>query len=201
MTKVLSLICFLILLALASYPALAKTSDSSAAATRKGKEKIASREAALKLKLNAFKDRTKAAIAEKVNTNLNRINQKRTEMMQRHLTNMSTILGKLEDRVNSGSPDIKDPASARAAIASARSIIATTSAAVTAQAAKDYTIVVTSESKVRADATAQRQQLHSDLLTLRKMVIDAKQAVGSAIRTAKSGSSTGPKEATASGQL
>lgn len=165
------------------------------------KEKMASREAALRLKLDAFKDQRKAAVAQRVNTNLNRINQNQTAAMQKHLDNMSSILNKLETRVNSGSPDIKDPTQARTLIASARATIATTSAAVKLQSEKDYTIVVTSETKIKADATAQRQQLHKDLLALRKQVIDAKQSVSNAVRVAKSGKLDIPKkEATQSGR-
>ncbi|MDP3758247.1 MAG: hypothetical protein Q8Q86_00865, partial [Candidatus Daviesbacteria bacterium] len=110
---------------------------------------------------------------------------------------------KLETRVNRGEPDIKDPAAARTAIASARVTIASTSAAVSAQSLKDYTVTVSSEARVKLDAKLQRDKLHTDLLALRKIVIDAKQAVGNAIRVAKSGKIEIPragKEGTNSGQ-
>jgi len=167
------------------------------------REKLASKAAALKLKLQAFKDTKKAEIAERVSANLNKINQNRTTQMQKHLDRMSEILDKLEARVNSGTPDIKGSASASAAIASARDAIASASAAVSDQALKDYTIVVTSESNIRIDAKTQRDKLHTDLLALRKIVIDAKQAVANAIRVAKSGKALIPglrKEGTSSGQ-
>lgn len=151
------------------------------------KEKIASREAALRTKLQAFKDRKKAEIADRINTNLNKINQNQAEQMQKHLNRMSAILDKLEARVNQNKPDIKDPPAARAAIASARTTIATASSAVQAQALKDYTIQVTTEGRARLDAKAMRDKLHRDILALRKIVIDTKQAVANAIRVAKSG--------------
>lgn len=147
--------------------------------------KQASREANLKAKLETFKDKKKAAVAERVNTNLNKINQNQTRQMQRHLELMSEILDKLEAKV-----------AVSEAITSSRATIATVSAAVLAQAEKDYTIQITSESKVRANAKTQRDKLHADLLAVRKMVIDAKQSVANAIRVAKSGL----KEATTSGQ-
>lgn len=157
--------------------------------------KQASREANLKAKLETFKDKRKAEVAERVNTNLNKINQNQTRQMLRHIDTMTEILNKLEARVNKKTPDIKDSVAAKNAITDARNTIATTSAAVQAQAEKDYTITVSSESRVRIDAKTQRDKLHTDLLALRKMVIDTKQSVGSAIRVAKSG----PKEATSSG--
>jgi len=160
------------------------------------REKLASKEAALKLKLQTFRDQKKATAAARISTNLNQINQKQTTQMQKHLDTMTSILDRLETRVNQPTSDIKDPASAKAAIASVRETIATASAAVSAQAQKDYTIQVTSESRIGIDAKAQRDKLRTDILVLRKAVIDAKQAVANAIRVAKSGL----KEGTSSGQ-
>ncbi len=159
------------------------------------KEKLASREATLKLKLQTFKDKHKAEIAQRVNTNLNQINLKQTKEMQNHLDKMSLLLDKLEARVNSGSPDVKDPTAAKAAIAVSRTKIASASAAVLTQAGNDYTITITSESKIKLDAQEQREKLHKDLKAVRQLVIDAKQSVANAIRVAKGLG----KEATQSG--
>ncbi|MDD5415916.1 MAG: hypothetical protein PHE48_02830 [Candidatus Daviesbacteria bacterium] len=159
------------------------------------REKLASREAALKLKLQTFRDQKKATVAARISANLNQINQNQTTQMQKHLDTMTSILDKLEARVNKPTPDIKDPANAKAAIASARTAIASASALVAAQAQNDYTIQVTSENRIGIDAKIQRDKLHTDLLTLRKSVINAKQSVANAIRVAKSG-----KEATTSGK-
>lgn len=150
-------------------------------------EKIASRTAAFETRLEKFKDKTKAIIAKRVNTNLNRINQNQTTQMQKNLSTMSNILDRLEKRVNQGSP---------AAVLTARTTIATVSAAIETQAQKDYTVQVTSEAKIKTDVKTQRDKLHTDLQASRKMVIDAKKSVADAIRAAKSG----PKEATNSGQ-
>lgn len=150
------------------------------------KTKMATREAALKAKLQTFKDKKKAETAERVNTNLDKINQNHTAAMLKHLDKMSALLDKLETRVTSAKSDIKDPAAAKAAIAEAKAIIATTSAAVKVQAEKDYTIQITTETKVKTDAQAKREQLHQDLTALRKQVIDAKQSVSNAIKAAKS---------------
>lgn len=160
------------------------------------KEKMSTREAAMRAKLQNFRDKKKAQIAERVNTNLNQINMKQTEEMLKHLDKMSALLDKLAARVNSGSPDAKDPTASRAAIADSRSKIASAKAAVSDQAANDYTIVVTTERRIKADAQAQREKLHTDLKALRQQVIDAKQDVANAIRVAKGLG----KEATESGR-
>lgn len=176
----LSLIAFLV------SPTFAEDGATAAARIRKPLpaqivntrvEKIASKTATLKTKLEAFKNKNKAAAAERINTNLNTINQNQTTQMQRHLDAMTVILNKLETRVSSPS----------AAIATARANIASASAAVAAQSEKDYTITVTSEAKIKTDAKKQRDALHADLLALRKIVIDAKQSVGNAIREGRSG--------------
>ncbi len=212
-----SVVFFLTLLAMVAYPAFAEESTATpSGATKKEatqqrietkiesiKEKMATKEATLKLKLDAFKDRKKATAAARININLSRINENQTTQMQRHLDNMIFILNKLETRVNEGKSDIKDQANARTAIASARVALASASAAVTAQSQKDYIIQITTESRVKLDAMAQREQLFKDIHSLRRTVIEAKKAVINAIRTAraeKSEVSSEGKEATESGK-
>ncbi len=177
--------------------------DSRIASIR---EKQASREAALKTKLQAFRDQRKAQVAGRVNTNLGSINKNRTDEMLKNLDRLTQILDKLEGRVNSATPDIKDPAAAKLAIATARTSIASAAAAVKLQADKDYTIQVSSETAVRKDAKTARDNLHGDLQSVRKLVIDAKQSVSNAIVVARTGhlpsatSSAVRKEGTSSGR-
>lgn len=160
------------------------------------REKIASREAVLRAKLEKFKDQRKATAAARISANLNQINQNQTTQMQKHLDTMSGILDKLEIKVNQATPDIKDPVAAKIAIASSRAVIASASAAVSAQAQNEYTIQATTETRIKADAQTMRDKLHKDILFIRKAVVDAKQSVSGAIRIAKAES----KEATTSGQ-
>lgn len=148
------------------------------------KELMASKAVELKAKLAEFKDKKRAAIVEKVNTVLNIINTKRTDEMKKHLAKMSELLAKLEDRVDAKDAQGKDTTAANAAIASASAAIASASSAVDAQALKDYTVTISSESAARADTKATRNRLHQDLQAVRKLVIDAKQALSNAIRIA-----------------
>lgn len=148
------------------------------------REQMASRAAQLRQRLDEFKDKRKAALVERINNVLNRINEKRTEVMRKHLERMSELLDKLVYRVASKGAEGKDTTQADGAIASASAAIASASAAVDAQALKDYTIEVSSESGVRADAKVARDALHADLRAVRQLVITAKQAIAAAIRTA-----------------
>ena len=145
---------------------------------------IATRAAQLKAKLQQFKDQVKAKIVEKINATLARINQNQTDQMKKHLDKMSGILTKVESRVNEASSSGQSTASASAAIATAKEAIASASAAITVQAGMDYTIQVSSESAVRADAKLARDKLHGDLKNVRLLVIGAKQSVAKAIMIA-----------------
>lgn len=165
------------------------------------REKLATKEAVLKKKLETFKDKKRAEVLEKVNQNLNLINKKYTDHMLRFLDNASKILSKLEQRLNSASPDIKDPTAARLAISEAKLALDSARSAVAAQAAKDYTLNITSEAGAKKDAKKMRDLLHADLKSVREQVIAVKKAVSNAIRVAKSGKVEVPgKEATESGQ-
>ena len=166
------------------------------------REKIASREAEMRAKIALFKDKEKAEIADRVNTNLNKINKNHTDAMLKNLDNLSSILDKLENRIETGSPDIKDATISAKAAADARAKIDIAKTAVAAQAQKDYTITVTTESKIRLDAKAKRDELFKDLNAVRKLVIDARVGVGGAIKTAKSSSEENmrQKEGTNSGE-
>lgn len=196
---VASILALALILAL-SYPVLAADSTPSSSTrtdkieARKAniqeriasvKERIATKEAALKTRLDAFKNKQKAQIAKRINTNLANINEKITKAMDRHLEVMSGILDKLEARVNANTPDIKDPAAVRSAIAEAKDAIATATAAVDAQAEKDYVLEATSEATIRQDMQGVKEQLRTDLKAVRQLVIDAKQKVANAIRVAK----------------
>lgn len=180
LSRITAILIFSCLLIFAAYPVLAKDATTPATLRKEKvmekietrKEKMASREAALKAKLEKFKDKKKAEVADRVNTNLNEINQKQTEQMLKHLDKMSALLTKLG---SSGS-----------SISDAKTAIASASAAARAQAEKDYTITITAESAVKKDAQKVRDALHTDLRNVRKQVIAAKQAVANAIRTVRS---------------
>jgi ABC-type transporter Mla subunit MlaD len=143
---------------------------------------IASKTAQLRLRLQQFKDQTKASLVDRINTVLDQINQRQTQQMKKHLEKMSDILDRVGNRVNQVSSDGQDTASASAAVADAREAIASASAAVDEQMTNDYTIEVSTESAVRADAKEARDALHQDLRDVRSLVIAAKQAVANAIK-------------------
>lgn len=131
------------------------------------KEKMFTREAALKEKLAKFKDQKKAQRVDKINAELNRINKQRTDQMLKFLDNAQRILAKV--------PSSSSSATAQTKIDTART-------AVKLQAAKDYTITITSEATVKNDAKLAHERLRTDLQALKKLITEAKQAVARAIK-------------------
>ena len=197
-------VLFTSLFLLAAYPVIAQDATSSTktrrevvkekAETRKDnmesriaalREKVATKEAQLKARLDAFKDKKKAQVAERVSTNLNKVNSNRTDAMLKHLTRLSEILSKLEKRVGVTNLAIDE---AKTAISDAETVV-------NAQTEKDYTLTISSETRAKAEATKVREQLHADLKTAHEAVKNAKNKVVAAIQA-----SLGTKEATSSGQ-
>lgn len=155
------------------------------------RDKIATKGAQLKEKLLKFRDQRKAKLAEKINDNLNKINERRTNQMMDHVSRLSNILSRLEERVNSAEANGRDMNSANTAIADANSKIASAEASVSAQKLKDYTIEATSEATIKADSAAMRNKLHSDLQSVHNLIVIARQAVANAISTAVSSAKGG----------
>ncbi|MBI4038255.1 hypothetical protein HY387_01240 [Candidatus Daviesbacteria bacterium] len=185
MKTLLSILLALFIFALPTISVLAEDSTSTGVTRREAvQQKIATRAAALKLKLQAFRDQNKAKRVEKINETLAMINKKRTDHFVKFLDNAQRISNKLEDRVNEAEASGKDTTVAKAAIADAKTAIQAAKAAVLDQADNDYTIEVSSEKTVREDAKAARDSLRNDLGNLRKQVVEAKQAVAKAIQVA-----------------
>lgn len=147
------------------------------------KEKIASRAAQAKEKIGKFKDKRRANVASKINTQLPRINEQRTNQLSSSLDRMGEILSKLENRVAEAAANGKDTTDAQNAITDAKTAISTAQTSVDAQAEKEYGIVVSTEGKIGADAKSAVALLQSDLKSIRELVIGAKQSVASAIST------------------
>lgn len=141
------------------------------------REKFASRTAALKEKLSLFRDKNKARRVETVNGRLLEINEKRTGRMEEHLTKLSSLLTKVEEKLSGA----ENATEAETAVADAKAKIDLAKEAVASQSAKDYTIEATSEGTIKADSLKARMSLFEDLNAVHKLIVDARQAVASAI--------------------
>ncbi len=138
------------------------------------KEKIASREAVFKEKIQKFRDKKKADAVTKINDRLNALNKRRVEEMTKHIDRMSEII-------------VKISSNSKVDVSKAQSALDIAKAAVATQSAQDYNIVVSTEAKVGQDAKVAKQKLEADLKATHQKVADARKALTSAIQTAMTG--------------
>ena len=123
-----------------------------------------------KEKLQTVRDERKKKIVERADAKLTEINKRRTDAMVRHLDKMGEILAKV--KVRGG-----DTTAAEAAVVEARSAVA-------AQAAKTYTITVSTEDKLRINVGETMKVLTTDLRNLHEgKIVPARKAVSDAIKS------------------
>lgn len=145
------------------------------------KEIVAIRKEEFKAKLQAIKDEKKKALVNRIDTKLTNVNTKHTDRFTQVLSNLQIVLDKITEDV--------DKTAAQAAIGAAK-------LAVENQAAKTYTITISTETALRSDVGVVTSQLRQDLVATHKAVVDAKQAVQALRRDAQM-----KKEATSSANL
>ncbi|KKU02512.1 MAG: hypothetical protein UX99_C0007G0015 [Candidatus Amesbacteria bacterium GW2011_GWB1_47_26] len=132
--------------------------------------KSGTRREEFKQKLQTVKDERKKKIVERADAKLAEINKRRTDAMTRHLDKMSEILAKVKARGG-------DTTAAEAAVAEARSAVA-------AQAAKVYTITITTEDKLKINVGETMKALITDLRNLHEgKIVPARKAVSDAIKS------------------
>lgn len=155
------------------------------------KDRMASRAAELRKKLDKFKDKIKAGRLENINTNLNTINSRRTSQMQEVLKKISAVLEKIKAKTTEAGNAGKDVTAINTAIAALETEWAQADAAVKAQAEKDYSVTVNSETTAKDDVSSIRDSLKTDLQATHTQVVEARQALAKALSTALSSISGG----------
>lgn len=167
MKKFTSLLFVLAIALIVTAPVYAET------ATRSGK---LNREE-FRARLLTIRDAKKKAIVEKTDRRISEINANRTTIMLRHLTKIEEILGRIEARTNTVAASGKDVTTVRTAITKAADAIAAAKTAVNAQAAKTYTIEVTTEANLGSAVSAVRTQFAADLRTAHQAVVTARKSI------------------------
>ena len=146
------------------------------------KEAIATKRREFKVKLQAIKNEKKRALVDRIDAKIIAVNTKRTDRFTQVLNNLQILLDKITGDI--------DKTDAQAAIEAAK-------VAVVNQAAKSYTIALSTETALRSNVGAITSQLRLDLMATHKLVIDAKQAV----QTLRKDNAIMKKEATNSANL
>lgn len=151
------------------------------------KAQITARKEEFKAKVETIKDLRKKALIEKIDVKLANLNVKQTAKFTDALTRIQGFL----DKVRQSATDTKvlaDILVAQNAIDSAKTVLET-------QADKSYTMEITDEATLKANAGTIVSQLRQDLSSVHKLVVAAKQAVQKVV-SEKSGKANIEKEAT-----
>lgn len=144
--------------------------------------------AAIKAKLEEFKqriaqirDERKKAIVEKINSKIQNANTRLTNKMNKALDKLAQILNGIKEKAEALKAAGEDTAILDNAIAAAETAIIDARTAVTAQAGKVYSVNITDEANLRNTIGQMVSQFRLDIQAVHKLVVNAKQAVAKAI--------------------
>lgn len=135
------------------------------------------KKAAFMEKLATLKDTQKRTLVEKIDTRIGEVNQKRTTQMTKALMLMNKILTELTNKAVLAKTQGQDTTKLNLAISSAQTAVKSAETAVTTQAAKEYTITITTENALRTTVGATTRTLQTDLRNTHASVTNAKQKV------------------------
>lgn len=131
----------------------------------------------LRSKLTQFTDQRRRVLVDKINSSLAAVNENRTNAMSHNLEQIGEILNRISIATDDAAEKGIDVTLVNEKIHTAETAIENAENALIAQAAKNYTIVIQSESTVREDIMIVKDQLKTDLKTLHDAVKTAHQAV------------------------
>jgi predicted nucleic acid-binding Zn-ribbon protein len=149
------------------------------------RDEFLEKRAAAKEGWKTVKDEHKVKILERVELNLQHINEQATKHFMSVLARLEKILAKITARAEKLSKTVPE-------IATAQTAIDTAEAAVTAQAGKTYNLSVTSEASAAGQVRTSMQQLKSDITAVREKIKAAREAVKAAFQALKGATPSEP---------
>jgi len=158
--------------------------DITQKATIKDKmtSQLSTKKEAFKEKLSSLKDLKKKTTVEKIDTRMSEINTKRTTQMSQALTRMTALLTDLTSKSALAKEQGQDASKLNLAILSAQTAVSTAQTAVITQAAKEYTVTITTEGALKTSVGATVKTLQTDLRSTHASVVNAKQKVQLSIK-------------------
>lgn len=153
---------------------LEKRNEATEAARQKREELLE--------RLKLIRDEKKKELVIKINENLAELNKKRTEKMSEALDKLSSILNRLVDKIKLASDAGRDTTTATNKALEAQAGIEAAQEAVASQSAKTYTIEIIDEGTLRLTVGQVVSQLKSDLKSVKRLLVEAKQKVSAVIR-------------------
>ncbi|MBA3724390.1 MAG: hypothetical protein H0W89_05910 [Candidatus Levybacteria bacterium] len=132
---------------------------------------------AFKAQLSALKDERKKTTAERIDTKLVSINDKRTESMADSLTRLKEILNRLINKTNEAKAAGADTTATETAINNAKTSITAAETAIATQKNKTYTATVGDEASLGKSFSATYKLLKADLGKTKETLKASKDAV------------------------
>lgn len=136
----------------------------------------------LKTKLAEISDEKKAELVATIATKINDLNASRMAQYEKILTNLSSILERIQTKAEAAKAAGTDTTALDNAISSAAAIIETSQDAVTAQAGKVYTIDFTSESNLGTAVQKTFSEFRTDIKSVHVKVKAAHDSLITAAR-------------------
>lgn len=142
------------------------------------KVKIETKREKLKVRLERVKDERKKEVVERIDQQIDALNEKMIKHFSSVLEKLEDILVRISERADKASTERGvDVSLVRSAIDKANTAIASARLAVENQSEKTYTIKITTESALKVDVGKTRQMLGADLAKVRDAVKTAQSAV------------------------
>ena len=130
-----------------------------------------------KQKVETIKDERKKKTLENIDTNINNLNVKHTESLQKILTRVTEILDRIDDKVASIEAEGKDTSTIKTSSTNARTLINTAAEAIKTQSGKEYIVNVTEESKLKDEVKKTFSVFRNDIKAVHEKVKVAREAV------------------------
>ena len=155
--------------------------DTLEASREAAKQEFQDHKTEFQHELSLIKDTKKQSVVDKINTDCQTVNQKRTDAMTAMLEKLSTILTNVSNRSASTAASGKDTTTVETAISTAQNAVADAQSAVAAQAGANCTITIASDTTVKSDVGKGISALQQALQTVYQKVLSARKAVSDAI--------------------
>lgn len=135
-----------------------------------------------KNQLTKIKEERKKQLLQRIQDKTAQVNSRRTDFMSAVLEKLSSILARLEERVDNAKAEGKNTTLAENAIAAAKQKIEVAKSALELQAGKAYSLDILTEGALKATVGQTVSLLESDLKSVHAAVVTAKQAVADTVR-------------------
>lgn len=145
------------------------------------KDAVQQKREEFKTRLQTIRNEKKKAAVERIDIKIANMNEAQTIRFTSILVKLQSILDRVSQKASEAKANGKDTTALDSSITTAQAVIDSAKTAVSAQAAKAYSIQISDEATLRNSVGATTSQFRKDLRDVHKAVVDAKQAVQNAV--------------------